>query len=253
MMQLFKDRLRSSHVLTALFFLGVLVSVYFLFRIPSTLYLTDGFARLATPYIIIAITFVLGIVALVFALEYKKELIVMRDRTVSSRDEAESNQSSQAASFNIGLLHTALKGITATHDIFHHGLQTIGKVLQAGQGAIYQIVKKHEQTTANFVDGYAFALEEGKTIHFDLGDGLIGQVAADGKIMHIDEVPEGYINIISGLGSSSPRYLLIVPIKQENEVLGIFELASFSPFDSARQKFAEQAAQVLAEKLSSKK
>jgi len=251
-MHLFKDRLRSSHILTALFFLGVLVSVYFLYRIPSTLYLTDGFARLATPYIVIAITFVLGIVALVFALEYKKELIVMRDRIVSSRDEAEAKQSSQAASFNIGLIQTALKNAKSTNDIFHQGLQAIGKVLQVGQGAIYQVAKKNDQSTVNFIDGYAFTLEEGKTIQFDLGDGLIGQVAADGKIMHIDEVPEGYINIISGLGSSSPRYLLIVPVKKENDVLGVIELASFSSFDSARQKFAEQAAQLLADKLSSK-
>lgn len=251
-MQLFKDRLRSSHLLTALFFLGVLVSVYFLYTIPSTLYLTDGFARLTTPYIILTLTFIVGIVALIFALEYKKEMVVIRDRVISTKDEQAANQASQAASFNIGLIHSALKDVKSTNDIFHNGLQTIGKVLQIGQGAIYQVVKKNDQSTVNFADGYAFTLEEGKTIQFDLGDGLIGQVAADGRSMHIDEVPEGYINIISGLGSSSPRYLFIVPIKKENEVLGVIELASFSSFDSARQKFAEQAAQVLADKLSSK-
>ncbi len=250
-MQIVKDKLRSSHVLTALFFLGILFSVYFLYRIPSTLYLTDGFYRLIPLYIVIAATFMLGAAALIFALEYKKELVVIRDRVVSNKDE-ENAQTAQATSYNIGLVHSALKEAKKTTDILHKGLQTIGKVLQVGQGAIYQVVKNDDLTTVNFTDGYALPLEEGKTIQFDLGDGLIGQVAADGKIINLDEIPEGYINIISGLGNSSPRYLLVVPIKKENEVLGVFELASFSSFDNAKQKFAEQAAQVLADKLSSK-
>ncbi|MBX2964455.1 MAG: GAF domain-containing protein [Cyclobacteriaceae bacterium] len=250
MMQLFKDQLRISYFFAALFLIGILVTVISLYQIPSVLYLTDGFARLTTTYFTVALTLLAGIVALIFALAYRKELIVIRERTVTA--ETERTSESSQTTYNTNQVHAALKDVKSRNDLFHKGLQIIGKTLQIGQGAIYEIVEKGDQKTVNFVDGYAFTPEEGKIIQFDLGDGLIGQVAVDGKIINLDEIPEGYINIISGLGSSSPRYLLIVPIKSENNVLGVMELASFSTFDNAKQKFAEQATQVLSEKLSTK-
>jgi two-component system chemotaxis sensor kinase CheA len=34
----------------------------------------------------------------------------------------------------------------------------------------------------------------------------------------------------SGLGKSTPNYLLLVPVIAENETIGVVELASFKPF-----------------------
>jgi methyl-accepting chemotaxis protein len=252
MMSLFKNRLTVSHVLAALFFLGVLVSAYMLYKIPDTLQVTSGFSQLITPYIIIAITLALGITALIFALEYKKELIVIRDRVITTQDDTTTSEGKTSSTYSIGAIQQAVKGAKNNNEAFQKGLQALGKTMEVGQGAIYNVVSQGDTITAKFVDGYAFTLEEGKTIEFDSGDGLIGQSVASGKSLYIDEVPEGYINIVSGLGNASPRYLLIVPIKKENTVLGVLELASFTPFDAAKQKFAEAAAQVMAENSGSK-
>jgi methyl-accepting chemotaxis protein len=252
MMSLFKDRLTVSHVLAALFLLGVLVSGYMLYKIPDALQVTSGFSQLVTPYAIIALTLALGIAALIFALEYKKELIVIRDRVINTQDETTASDSKGTATYSISSIRQAVTGARNRNEAFQKGLQALGKTLEAGQGAIYTVINQGDTITAKFVDGYAFTLEEGKTLEFDSGDGLIGQAVASGKSLYIDEVPEGYINIVSGLGNASPRYLLIVPIKKENTVVGVFELASFTPFDTAKQKFAEAAAQVLAENSGSK-
>lgn len=251
-MSVFKDRLKISHVLAGLFLLGVLISLYTLYRIPGILQATSGFSKLTTPYLIIAITFVAGIAAIIIALQYKKELIVIRDRVVSTQDESTEAERKTAANYSIANIQQAVKSAKNSNEVLQKGLQALGKALEAGQGAIYKVVSQGEKITANFIDGYAFTLEEGKTIEFDSGDGLIGQAVASGKTLYLDEVPEGYINIVSGLGNASPRYLLIVPIKVENAVVGVFELASFAPFDPARQKFTEAAAQAMAEKLGSK-
>jgi methyl-accepting chemotaxis protein len=252
MMSLFKNRLTVSHVLAALFFLGVLVSAYMLYKIPDTLQVTSGFSQLVTPFIIIALTLVLGIAALIFSLEYKKELIVIRDRVITNQDETTGSDSKTSTAYSIASIQQAVKDAKNSNEAFQKGLQALGKTMEVGQGAIYNVASQGDTITAKFIDGYAFTLEEGKTIEFDSGDGLIGQSVASGKSLYIDEVPEGYINIVSGLGNASPRYLLIVPIKKENTVLGVFELASFTPFDAAKQKFAEAAAQVLAENSGSK-
>ena len=66
---------------------------------------------------------------------------------------------------------------------------------------------------------------------------------------YVDDVPDGYIKIVSGLGSASPRHLLIVPVKKNNQVLGIIELASFTEVSEDQRKFVEEAAQLLANKI----
>ena len=86
----------------------------------------------------------------------------------------------------------------------------------------------------------------------NLGEGLIGQSAANGNTLYVDDVPEGYVKIVSGLGSASPKYLLIVPMKSQDQVLGIIELASFTPINEDQRKFVEEAAQLIAEKISNK-
>jgi len=63
----------------------------------------------------------------------------------------------------------------------------------------------------------------------------------------VDEVPEGYIAIVSGLGVASPRYLLIVPMKKEEEVRGVVEFANFAPVNDAQRSRVEEMVQVLAE------
>ncbi|MBX2965627.1 MAG: GAF domain-containing protein [Cyclobacteriaceae bacterium] len=244
--------MKVSHILAGLFLAGVLISAYMLYSIPGSLQLTNGFASLAAPYIVIALTFAFGLAALIFMLEYKKELIVIRDRVVKTQEEDANTENAGASSYSINTIQQAVKGSKNATDVLHKGLQALGKTLQVGQGAIYKVTSQQDQITATFIDGYAFTLEEGKTVEFDSGDGLIGQAVASGKALYIDEVPEGYINIVSGLGNASSRYLLIVPIKKENNVLGVFELASFTAFDQAKQKFAEAAAQIMADKLDSK-
>jgi hypothetical protein len=98
--------------------------------------------------------------------------------------------------------------------------------------------------------GFALTLAESQSIKFEFGEGLIGQAALSGQNLYLDEIPEGYIKIVSGLGTSSPRYLLIVPLKKENEVKGVIEIATFAPLKENTRKQVDEMAQILAGKIS---
>jgi len=62
-----------------------------------------------------------------------------------------------------------------------------------------------------------------------LGESLAGQAVKDGKTLTISNIPEDYIHILSGLGSSSPKHLFILPLMHKSIPVGFIELASFIP------------------------
>ena len=76
---------------------------------------------------------------------------------------------------------------------------------------------------------YAYYSEE-QPHSFPLGETISGQVAKDRKLLNIKDLPEDYVTILSGLGKSVPRHLVIAPIVYNYKSIGIMELASFKPF-----------------------
>jgi putative methionine-R-sulfoxide reductase with GAF domain len=81
---------------------------------------------------------------------------------------------------------------------------------------------------------------------------LSGQVAKEGKMINIQNVPDGYIKILSGLGNATPSSMLIFPIKRNEEVLGVIELASFKNFTTDDEQFIKELSNKLEEVLLSK-
>ena len=63
------------------------------------------------------------------------------------------------------------------------------------------------------------------------------------------DVPEEYIEIESGTGSANPRSVLIVPLKIEENVLGVIELASFNTFEEYEIGMVERIAESIASSL----
>lgn len=72
---------------------------------------------------------------------------------------------------------------------------------------------------------------------FTLNDGLLGQVAKDGEVIILGDVPEGYLVIGSAMGRDRPRHLAIVPAKADNEVNGVLELGFFEPVSEQTREF----------------
>jgi HAMP domain-containing protein/signal transduction histidine kinase/CheY-like chemotaxis protein len=74
----------------------------------------------------------------------------------------------------------------------------------------------------------------------EFGHGLAVQAAVEKKRLHVVEAPPDYIKIGSGLGEARPASIVILPILFEDHVLGVIELASFSPFNDVHLAFFDQ-------------
>ncbi|MDD4645985.1 MAG: response regulator, partial [Bacteroidales bacterium] len=87
-----------------------------------------------------------------------------------------------------------------------------------------------EAGVLQFIGGYAVNSRQAHLRIFKPGEGLPGQVSADGKAVIIEDVPDDYLDIFSGLGSQKPRYLMIIPCMYNNKTEGVLELGSLKPF-----------------------
>ena len=84
-----------------------------------------------------------------------------------------------------------------------------------------------------------------KTIHW--GEGLVGRCGQEMQTIHMTDIPENYIEVTSGLGHSNPRAILLVPLKSNDVVYGVIEMASFSEaFKEHEIQFVEQIAESIA-------
>ena len=79
--------------------------------------------------------------------------------------------------------------------------------------------------------GYAVvpASADGEPPAFRLGEGLVGQVAADGRRVLVDDVPPGYLPIRSGVGATPPRAVVVLPVPFEGRTLGVIEFGGGDP------------------------
>ncbi|MET9495210.1 HAMP domain-containing protein [Streptomyces sp. NPDC006552] len=81
---------------------------------------------------------------------------------------------------------------------------------------------------------------------FRPGETLIGTAAQERRTILVDNAPSGYLKIASGLGEAPPAQVIVIPVLFEGTVLGVIELASFTPFTQIQKDFLGQIAEMIA-------
>ena len=126
-------------------------------------------------------------------------------------------------------------------------LNTVGRLLlseltplvNAQQGVIYQ-VESEELQSMRLLSAYADDGANGHPQRLRIGEGLIGQCAADKRRMLITEMPDHAVPIGSALFKVKPANIIVLPVLFENQVKAVIELASVNQFTALQTMFLEQ-------------
>jgi HAMP domain-containing protein/CheY-like chemotaxis protein/signal transduction histidine kinase len=118
-------------------------------------------------------------------------------------------------------------------------LSELAPLVNAQQGVIYQM---EEQERGNMVLLSVFAdhSENGHSNRVSVGEGLVGQCAAEKRRMLITDVPSNAIPIRSGLFEAVPRNVIVLPVLFEDRVKAVIELATLNVFTASHLAFLEQ-------------
>lgn len=85
---------------------------------------------------------------------------------------------------------------------------------------------------------------------FEVGIGLVGQCAYEKAPIYLNEIPDNYMEITSGLGEANPKYILLMPAIMNDTVYAVIELASFSKIDDYKVNFLTKISDALSSTIS---
>ncbi|MFA5647640.1 MAG: 7TM diverse intracellular signaling domain-containing protein [Bacteroidales bacterium] len=129
-------------------------------------------------------------------------------------------------------------------------LTTLIKYMGVKLGALYIVNDGEEGRKLELVAQYGISKKDAETqSKMEIGDGLVGATFLDNELKIINNIPENYYNISSGLGSSKPKSILITPLSTDEAVLGVIELARFDEFKAEEVEFIKRIAFSIANNL----
>jgi HAMP domain-containing protein/signal transduction histidine kinase/DNA-binding response OmpR family regulator len=118
-------------------------------------------------------------------------------------------------------------------------LSELAPLVNAQQGVIYQM-ETEESATMVLLSAFADDGDNGHLRRLRLGEGLIGQCAAEKQRLFISDLPETTVPIRSGLFQAIPRNVIVLPVLFEDRVKAVIELASLNAFTASHLAFLEQ-------------
>jgi HAMP domain-containing protein/signal transduction histidine kinase/DNA-binding response OmpR family regulator len=151
------------------------------------------------------------------------------------------NQEQDWLKSNLAKFTQMLQGQKELNSVTKAILSELALVVTAQHGLFYILEEadRFEDSKLNLIASYAYKKRKSGPSKFAMGEGLIGQCALQKERILLTNVPNDYIQINSGLGSSKPLNIIILPVLFENRLKAVIELASFDTFSQTHQDFLE--------------
>lgn len=143
---------------------------------------------------------------------------------------------------NLADIVTTYQGVSSITKLAQTFLSEVADRTDTSYGAFY--VRETVDNKVSFVKQASFAGEDASIgrENFKLGEGLIGQAAADKRMYTYKGLPKDYRMIGTGLGETPPKQIVILPVIFEDEAIAVIELATMKEYDEQQLELVKQIA-----------
>jgi CheY-like chemotaxis protein/HAMP domain-containing protein len=93
------------------------------------------------------------------------------------------------------------------------------------------------------VAGYGVQQHKDQLPSFEIGIGKVGQAVKERKVKVLEQVPEEYLRIRTGLSDIEPATVIILPLYFGNTLVGALELASRQAYNEVKRRLLDSASE----------
>ncbi|MET9778048.1 HAMP domain-containing protein [Streptomyces sp. NPDC006367] len=181
--------------------------------------------------------------------DYINKMIAnLRDTTIANKEQ-------DWLKGNLARISALMQGRRDLQDVASLIMSELTPVVSAQHGAFFlamPLVDGQEPAAAHddqyelrMLGSYGYSMGSMPT-SFRPGEALVGTAAQEKRTILVENAPTGYLKISSGLGEAPPAQVIVLPVLFEGKVLGVIELASFTPFTQIQKDFLNQIAEMIA-------
>lgn len=141
-----------------------------------------------------------------------------------------------------------------SNEFYYTIITNLVKYVNANQGGLFILNDDYEgEKYLELVGMYAYDRRKFAQKRIEIGQDLVGQCFLEGKTIYMTQIPQNYVHITSGLGDSNPSSLILIPLKSNDLIYGVIELASFNIFENHMIQFLEKIGESFASSISAYK
>jgi ligand-binding sensor domain-containing protein len=117
--------------------------------------------------------------------------------------------------------------------------------VEAEQGGIFLLNDENsDDIFLELAANYAYSKDRLDS-KFMIGEGYIGTCFKEKNVIELEHPEKGYTTVRSGLGEDFPKYLIFIPIRMDETIEGVIEVASFKKLKGYKVSFVQKMAETL--------
>ncbi|MBL4607927.1 MAG: response regulator [Pseudomonadales bacterium] len=156
----------------------------------------------------------------------------MRDKL---KDRTDDDHRKERLQSQIADLNERMRGDQSLEELCRNIVDYVAPATGCQVGVLY-FLDQHTKKLS-LIGSYAFTYRKGTNNSYELGESLVGQCALEKKQICVTELPDDYMAVTTGLGSTSPRNILLTPVLYEGHVVAVIELGSVTDIDNQAMLF----------------
>jgi HAMP domain-containing protein/CheY-like chemotaxis protein/signal transduction histidine kinase len=161
------------------------------------------------------------------------------------RETTKQNEEQDWLKTNLAKFSRMMQGQKDLESVSRLIMSELTPLVSAHHGAFFIMDSDTSGSALKLIASYAYRSRKHVGNRFAIGEGLVGQAALEKQPILLQNVPDDYIQITSGLGEAPPRNIIVLPVLFEGEVKAVIELASFLPFSQIHQSFLDQVTETI--------